>query len=104
MEALRLRVQDLDFEMKQLTVRDGKGAKDRYTVLADGLIPVLKQHLEQVRLRHDKDLAVSGGTVYLPGALARKYPNAAREWGWQYVFPARSLSKDPMSGAIQRHH
>src|SRR6516225_5057975 len=79
LEALRLRVKDLDFEMKQLTVRDGKGAKDRYTVLADGLIPRLRDHLEQTRLTHSQDLALGAGCVYLPGALDRKYPNAARE-------------------------
>ena len=104
LEALRLRVKDLDFEMKQLTVRDGKGAKDRYTVLADGLIPRLRDHLEQTRLTHSQDLALGAGCVYLPGALDRKYPNAAREWGWQYVFPARDLSKDPRSGVVRRHH
>jgi integrase len=86
-EGLRLRVQDLDFEMKQLTVRDGKGAKDRYTVLAAGVIPALKEHLASVRLTHQEDLAAGYGAVYLPGALDRKYPKTAREWGWQYIFP-----------------
>lgn len=104
MEGLRLRVKDLDFEMRQLTVRDGKGAKDRFTVLAEGLIPGLREHLAGVRLTHEEDLRAAGGAVYLPGALDRKYPNAAREWGWQYVFPARGLSKDPRSGVIGRHH
>ncbi len=104
MEALRLRVQDLDFEMKQLTVRDGKGAKDRYTVLAEGVIPALREHLEQVRLTHGEDLKAGHGAVYLPGALERKYRNAAREWGWQYVFPARDLSTDPRTGIVRRHH
>jgi integron integrase len=104
MEALRLRVQDVDFGMKQVTVRDGKGAKDRFTVLAEGVIPPLREHLERVRRLHEKELAAGGGSVYLPGALERKYPNAAREWRWQYVFPARDLSTDPRSGAIQRHH
>jgi integron integrase len=104
MEALRLRVKDLDFEMKQLTVRDGKGAKDRYTVLAEGVIPTLREHLAVVRLTHEEDLRAGYGAVYLPGALERKYPNAAREWGWQYVFPARDLSKDPRSGVTRRHH
>jgi integron integrase len=104
MEALRLRVHDLDFEMKQLTVRDGKGAKDRYTVLPESLIPPLREHLEGVRLTHEEDLRRNGGAVYLPGALDRKYPNAAREWGWQYVFPARDLSTDPRSGIVRRHH
>ena len=104
MEALRLRVHDLDFQMKQITVRDGKGAKDRYTVLADAVIPALREHLEQVRLTHAEDLNAGGGAVYLPGALDRKYRNAAREWGWQYVFPARDLSTDPRSGIVRRHH
>ena len=104
MEALRLRVQDLDLEMKQVTVRDGKGAKDRYTTLAETLIPALREHLQRVQLIHGEDLARGGGSVYLPGALERKYPNAAREWRWQYVFPARDLSKDPRSGQIRRHH
>ena len=104
MEALRLRVQDLDLNMKQVTVRDGKGAKDRYTTLADTLIPALREHLEKIRLIHQQDLARGGGAVYLPGALERKYPKAAREWRWQYVFPARDLSKDPRSGQIRRHH
>jgi integron integrase len=104
LEALRLRVQDLDFEMKQLTVRDGKGAKDRFTVLAESVVVPLREHLENVRLTHEQDLRAGGGSVYLPGALDRKYPNAAREWGWQYVFPARDLSTDPRSGAVRRHH
>jgi len=104
MEGLRLRVKDVDFEMKQITVRDGKGAKDRYTVLAQGVIPALREHLAGVRLTHEEDLRAGGGAVYLPGALDRKYPNAAREWGWQYVFPARDLSRDPRSGVVRRHH
>jgi integrase len=95
MEGLRLRVQELDFEMKQLTVRDGKGAKDRYTVLSERLVPSLREHLERVRLTHQEDLRQGFGAVYLPGALDRKYPKAASEWGWQYVFPARNLSTDP---------
>jgi site-specific recombinase XerD len=90
--------------MKRLTVRDGKGAKDRYTTLAETLIPALREHLHRVELIHRKDLAAGSGAVYLPGALERKYPNAAREWRWQYVFPARDLSKDPRSGQIRRHH
>jgi integron integrase len=104
MEALRLRVQDVDFQLKQLTIRDGKGAKDRYTVLSETLVPGLQEHLQQVRLIHGEDLARGYGAVYLPGALDRKYPRAAREWGWQYVFPARDLSKDPRSGQMRRHH
>jgi site-specific recombinase XerD len=90
--------------MKQLTVRDGKGAKDRYTVLAEGVIPRLQEHLEKVRLVHAGDLREGFGEVYLPGALERKYPHAAREWSWQYVFPARDRSRDPRSDVIRRHH
>ena len=90
--------------MKQLTVRDAKGAKDRYTVLPESLIPDLREHLQRVQLRHQEDLREGFGSVYLPGALDRKYPNAAREWRWQYVFPARDRSTDPRSGAVRRHH
>lgn len=104
MEALRLRVHDLDFGMKQLTVRDGKGAKDRFTVLPDSVVPALQLHLEAVRRIHAQDLKDGFGAVHLPGALDRKYPGAAREWGWQYVFPARKRSEDPRSGVIRRHH
>jgi integron integrase len=104
MEALRLRVQDLDFKMRQLTIRDGKGTKDRYGVLPEALMRVLREHLAHVQLTHREDLAQGQGAVYLPGALERKYPKAAREWGWQYVFPARDLSKDPRTGRIRRHH
>jgi integron integrase len=103
-EALRLRVHDLDFQMKQLTVRDGKGAKDRYTVLPEAILPILRERLEQVRLIHQEDLTQGYGAVHLPGALERKYPGAAREWGWQYVFPARDLSADPRTNQTRRHH
>jgi integrase len=99
-----LRVQDVDFGMKQLTVRDGKGAKDRYTMLSESVIPVLKEHLERVRVIHQKDLVAGHGAVYMPGALDRKYPGAARQWCWQYVFPARDLSTDPRTGLTRRHH
>jgi len=104
MEALRLRVKDLDFEMRQLTVRDGKGSKDRYTVLAESVIPTLREHLQRMQALHQEDLHRGGGDVYMPGALDRKYPKAAREWRWQYVFPARDLSRDPRSGQVRRHH
>lgn len=103
-EAVRLRVQDVDFAYKQLTVRSGKGDKDRVTTFAASLAPLLSNHLEQVKSLHDRDLADGFGAVYLPNALAKKYPNAEREWGWQYVFPARSLSVDPLSGLTRRHH
>jgi integron integrase len=104
LEVLRLRVHDLDFGMKQITVRDGKGAKDRYTVLPDSVIGALQEQWARARLIHHEDLRAGHGAVYLPGALDRKYPNAAREWGWQYVFPARDLSTDPRSALIRRHH
>lgn len=103
-EAVRLRVQDVDFDYKQITVRSGKGDKDRVTTFSATLIPLLKNHLDKVKLIHEKDLAEGFGTVYLPYALAKKYPNADKEWGWQYVFPARSLSVDPLSGVTRRHH
>ena len=104
MEVVRLRVQDIDVEMRQVTVRSGKGAKDRFTTFPASVIPALEEHLQRVRLQHERDLADGFGTVYLPYALDRKYKSAAREWGWQYVFPARSLSVDPRSGIKRRHH
>jgi len=104
MECVRLRVQDLDFAMRTIIVRDGKGAEDRVTVLPDSLIPPLQEHLQRVKALHEQDLAQGCGSVYLPDALARKYPNADKEWGWQYVFPANSLSQDPRSGITRRHH
>jgi len=104
LEALRLRVQDVDFGMKQVTVRDGKGAKDRFTVLAESVTAPLREHLARVQLTHQQDSRAGGGSVYLPWAIERKYTGAAKEWKWQYVFPARGLSKDPRSGQIQRHH
>lgn len=103
-EALRLRVKDVDFAMKQVTVRSGKGAKDRFTTFAGSMIPLLQAHLAKVKLIHERDLAAGCGEVYLPYALDRKYPGAAREWGWQYVFPARELSVDPRGGKTRRHH
>ena len=104
MECIRLRVKDVDFEMNQIMVRDGKGMKDRVTVLPDTVKPPLKEHLERLKMLHRADLAQGYGRVYLPYALGRKYRNADREWGWQYVFPSKSLSKDPRSGMIRRHH
>jgi integron integrase len=103
-EAVRLRVQDVDYEYKQITVRSGKGDKDRVTTFSATLMPLLKNHLAKVKMIHDKDLADGYGAVYLPHALAIKYPNAEKSWGWQYVFPARSLSVDPLSGVTRRHH
>jgi len=104
MECVRLRVKDVDLEYRQVLVRDGKGQKDRVTMLPDSVIEPLRQHLEKVRLLHNKDLDEGVGEVYLPFALERKYPNASREWGWQYVFPATSRSKDPRSDKVRRHH
>ncbi len=103
-EAIRLRVQDIDYEMKTITIRSGKGAKDRITTLPSSIIPFLRDHLTKVKSIHENDLAKGYGEVHMPYALARKYPNAAREWGWQYVFPARTLSIDPRSGVTRRHH
>jgi integron integrase len=104
MECLRLRVKDVDFAYRQIVVRDGKGHKDRVTVLPGKLVEPLKTHLRRVALIHQRDLDRGYGAVYLPYALETKYPNAAKEWCWQYVFPARSLSRDPRSGITRRHH
>jgi integron integrase len=104
MEAARLRVKDVDFEYMEILVRDGKGEKDRRTILARPLAEPLRRHLERVRLLHEQDLSEGFGEVYLPYALARKYPAAAREWAWQYVFPSVKLSVDPRSGVTRRHH
>ena len=103
-ECLRLRVQDIDFASEKITVREGKGKKDRRTILPKIVIPALKKHLEKVKIQYHKDLEKGFGTVYMPYALAKKYPNANKEWGWQYIFPATRLSVDPRSGVKQRHH
>jgi integron integrase len=121
MECLRLRVKDIDFGYSQITVRDGKGFKDRVTMLPEKLKEPLKLHLNRVKALHQEDLALGFGSVYLPFALARKYPNAAKAWVWQYVFPAARYSVDPrvsgadlpdaqadedekQSEAVRRHH
>lgn len=104
LECLRLRAKDVDFTLNQIVVREGKGDKDRRTVFPGVLKAELRDHLEVVRGQHDRDLAEGFGRVYLPAALAVKYPNADREWGWQYVFPSRSRSVDPRSGTERRHH
>ncbi len=104
LECLRLRVKDVDFEQNQITIRSGKGNKDRVTVLPKAAKNPLRDHLENVRHIHQKDLNEGCGEVYLPHALARKYPKAPTQWGWQYVFPARSLGTDPRSGKTRRHH
>jgi len=103
-EAVRLRVQDIDYERKQLSVRSGKGAKDRFTTFPDSIIPLLENHLAKVKMVHQSDLEKGYGSVYLPYALARKYPHADKEFNWQYVFPSRKLSLDPRSGVSRRHH
>ena len=103
-EALRLRVEDIDFENRQIIVCDGKGAKDRVTVLPESLIEDLKRHLQRVRLLHEDNLAKGFGAVWLPFALARKYPNADKQFAWQYVFPSTKLSPTREDGKIRRHH
>jgi integron integrase len=104
MECVRLRVKDIEFEMNQIIVRDGKGKKDRVTVLPETVKKPLQYHLIKIKALHEKDLSEGYGEVYLPYALERKYPNANKEWGWQYVFPAKKRSVDPRSGKIRRHH
>jgi integron integrase len=104
MECLRLRVKDIDFTYAQITIRDGKGEKDRVTMFPESLKERVRHHLEKVRLLHQDDLNADYGEVYLPYALARKYPHAPKEWGWQYVFPAPNRSIDPRSGKERRHH
>jgi integron integrase len=104
LEALRLRVQELDFAQREVLVRSGKGEKDRRTMLPGQLIEPLQHHLGAVRLQHDNDIRRGFGAVLLPYSLARKYPNAEYEWRWQYVFPAAKLSTDPRTGEVRRHH
>lgn len=104
MECCRLRVQDIDFELNQIIVKQGKGYKQRTTVLPEVLIPRLKEKIEEVAKLHAYDLKCGYGEVYLPYALARKYPNAATELIWQFLFPASSIGKDPYNGVLRRHH
>jgi integron integrase len=104
MELARLRVQDVDFEANTVFVRSGKGDKDRSTLFPAGAKEKVRAHLLKVKALHEKDLAAGFGAVHLPDALARKYPNAPKEWKWQYVFPAATLSVDPRSGVVRRHH
>jgi integron integrase len=104
MECIRLRVKDVDLSRNMLLVRDGKGGKDRVTVLPTTLRPALERQLQDTALLHARDLALGLGRVHLPHALARKYPNAARELAWQYVFPATRISEDPRDGVRKRHH
>ncbi|WP_173068955.1 integron integrase [Sulfurimicrobium lacus] len=104
MEAVRLRVKDVEFARHEIVVREGKGFKDRVTMLPEAMVVPLKAYLARVKAMHDEDLAQGFGEVYLPFALDKKYPNAGREWGWQYVFPSGNLSVDPLSGKTRRHH
>lgn len=104
MECLRLRLKDIDFNLNQIIVRSGKGDKDRITMLPQKLKKSLKIQIDKVRLQHLQDIEDGYGTVYLPCALTKKYPNAEKELGWQYLFPASNISKDPRSGKKQRHH
>ncbi|MDD2701408.1 MAG: integron integrase [Sideroxydans sp.] len=104
MECVRLRVKDVEFSRGEILVRDGKGFKDRVTMLPSAVAAPLKTHLERVRSLHQQDLAAGFGEVYLPYALDKKYPSAGRDWAWQYVFPSANLSEDPREGKTRRHH
>ncbi|MBI5944305.1 MAG: integron integrase [Chloroflexi bacterium] len=104
MECLRLRVKDIDFENHRIIVFDGKGGDDRVTMLPDGVIRPMREHLAQTQALHKKDLAAGLGTVQMPFALDKKYPAAHKEWIWQFIFPAPSLITDPETGIIRRHH
>jgi len=103
-ECVRLRVKDVDFDQRHLAVRDGKGARDRITLLPESVILLLKDHMKRTRRIHQRDMRQGYGSVYLPYALTRKYPEAPRQWIWQYIFPSSQLSTDPRSGQTQRHH
>ena len=103
-ECLRPRVKDVDFEYRQIIVRDGKGAKDRVTLLPDSVVPAFIEHLERAKLLHERDLTEGFGDVERPDALHAKYPRAAYEWAWKFVFPSFKRSVDPRTGVIRRHH
>lgn len=104
MECFHLRVKDIDFEQSQIIVREGKGEKDRATMLPASLIQPLKNQITFVKNQHERDLAQGYGSVELPFALSQKYPNVDKELGWQYIFPSDRLSTDPRSGIVRRHH
>ncbi|MFT3770547.1 MAG: integron integrase [Minicystis sp.] len=104
LECATLRVKDLDFERREIVVRDGKGQKDRITMLPERAIEPLGDHLGRVRAQHEADVTAGAGWVMLPDALDRKSPNAGREWPWQWVFPATRTYRDPVSGRVRRHH
>jgi integron integrase len=103
-ECLKLRVKDVDFGYRQVLVRDGKGGKDRVTMLPESVVEPLKHHLAHVKALHERDIASGQGDVELPDALARKYPRAPYEWAWKFVFPSHKLSADPRTGVMRRHH
>lgn len=103
-ETLRLRVKDVDFGRGEILVREGKGNKDRVTMLPERAIPLLHSHIEECQRLHDKALTENICFVHLPGALAKKYPNASKELAWQYIFASETISKDPRSGKMGRHH
>ena len=104
MELAALRIKDIDIDANTITVRSGKGDKDRTTILPQAVEDKLKEHLQNVKNLHDSDVNAGRGEVYLPDALSRKYPNAGKEWAWQYVFPSATISVDPRSGRVGRHH
>lgn len=104
LECLRSRVKDIDFGYHQIIVREGKGRKDRITMLPDAVTTRLQHHLEEIKELHERDLKAGRGSMKLPGALARKYPHADRQWGWQWVFPATRCYTDRQTGKIYRHH
>jgi integron integrase len=104
MEGLRLRVKDIEFDRREIVIRDGKGGKDRVTMLPDRVAAALRSHLDRVKALHEQDLAEGFGEVYLPDALAEKFKAAPRAWGWQWVFPSALRSVDPRSGQTRRHH
>ena len=104
MECLRLRIQDVDFALNEIRVRNGKGAKDRVTILPESLKTPLEHHLKKVKLIHEQDVADGWGRVQMPNALERKYPNAAKDWRWQWVFPQENRWKNTKMGEEGRHH
>ena len=104
LEGLRLRVKDVEFGRRGIIVREGKGGKDRVTVLPENLILLLKDHLARVKVRHARNLADGLGGVWMPNALATKYPHGSQAWGWQWVFPSAVTAVDPLSGVVRRHH
>ena len=104
LECLRLRIKDVEFGLNRILVRDAKGHKDRFVPLPSSVRPQLVSWLARVKQMHEEDLRSGGGSVYMPYALERKYPGSEKEWGWQWLFPARDVSADPRSGAVRRHH